>query len=49
MEAIKKKKRKTLIFYYMSRHKSIKKRIIRYSPKFEKNRNFFFFKLFGKL
>ena len=25
------------------------KELIRYSPKFEKNRNFFFFKLFGKL
>lgn len=46
MEAI--KKEEDIDFYYMSRHKSIK-RIIRYSPKFEKNRNFFFFKLFGKL
>ena len=47
MEAIKKRGRHR--FFIIWAGTKVSKRIIRYSPKFEKNRNFFFFKLFGKL
>ena len=47
MEAIKKRGRHW--FFIIWAGTKVSKRIIRYSPKFEKNRNFFFFKLFGKL
>ena len=42
------KKEEDIDFLLYEQDTKVSKRIIRYSPKFEKNRNFFFFKLFGK-